>query len=262
MREFVQLFTYWSFAPITYIERLCLQSMLDAGHPVTVYTYERHLDVPAGVHVADAANILLRSRVIDGPSPSLFSNLFRYVGLQRGLGTWVDADVLMFRSIADMGENIFGWEDEKLINGAILRMPPNAPVLRDLVRHITARVPIDPRWGWREKARQVVRGFLGRPLPIGKMEWGVAGPDALTHFGRRYDLAKWAQPVDVFYPVPAASNRPADMFNPDIDIEACFTARTRTIHLWNYNIKDRKGTSPPAGSFIDRMCQRHRIAAP
>jgi hypothetical protein len=261
----MQLFTYWSFAPTTYIERLCLQSMLDVGHPVTVYTYEPHLDVPAGVGVANAADILLRSCVIDGPSPSLFSNLFRYVGLQRGLGTWIDADVLILRSIADMGEHIFGWEDdnwedEKLINTAILRMPPNAPVLRDLVRHITARVPIDPRWGWREKTRQVVRGFIGRPFPIGKMEWGVAGPIALTHFGRRYDLARLAQPIDVFYPLSV--DRAADVFNPDIDIEACFRPRTRTIHLWNYNIKDRKGTSPPAGSFIDRMCQRHRIMVP
>src|SRR5688572_23180586 len=113
-REFMQLFTFWSFAPTTYIECLCLQSMLDVGHTVTVYTYEPHLDVPAGVRVADAADILLRTGVMDGPSPALFSDLFRYVGLQRGLGTWVDADVLMFRSLADMGEHIFGMEDEKL----------------------------------------------------------------------------------------------------------------------------------------------------
>lgn len=255
----MQLFTYWSFAPTTYIERLCLQSMLDVGHPVRVYTYEPHLDVPAGVRVADATDILHRSSVISGPS-ALFSNLFRYVGLQRGLGTWVDADVLMLRSIADMGEHIFGFEGENLINTAILRMPPNAPVLRDLARHIAARVPIDPRWGWREKARQIVRGFIGRPFPIGKMEWGVAGPYALTHFGRRYDLARLAQPIDVFYPIPV--DRAADAFNPDVDIEAYFTARTRTVHLWNSTIKDRKGTSPPAGSFIERMCRRHRIMMP
>jgi hypothetical protein len=256
----MQLFTYWSFAPTTYIERLCLQSMLDMGHQVTAYSYEPHLEVPAGVRVANAADILPRSRVIDGPSPALFANLFRYVGLQRGLGTWIDADMLMLRGIPDMGEHIFGWEDEKLINNAIMRLPPNAPVLRDLVRHITARVPIDPRWGWHKKAWQVVRGFIGRPIPLGKMEWGVAGPDALTHFGRRYDLAKLAQPIEVFYPVPYS--RAADVFNPDIDIEACFTPRTRTIHLWNSHIKDHKSTSPPAGSFIDRMCQRHRIMVP
>ena len=128
----MQLFAFWSFAPLTYIEHLCLNSMLAAGHPVDLYTYDDDLEAPAGVRLRDAREVLPRERVMfyRNGSPSLFANLFRYAGLQRGLGTWVDMDVLLLRSIADMGEVIAGWEDGMLINTAVLRLPPDHAYLK------------------------------------------------------------------------------------------------------------------------------------
>ncbi len=55
-----------------------------------LYTYDEHLRAPAGVSVRDAAEIMPRDRVLfhrRGNSPALFSDLFRYAGLERSLGT-------------------------------------------------------------------------------------------------------------------------------------------------------------------------------
>jgi len=193
---------------------------------------------------------------MDGPS-ALFSNLFRYVGLQRGLGAWVDADVLMLRSIADIGDHIFGWEDDDHINGAILRLPADSPLLRRAIRNMRARVPIDPRWTWGAIVKQRALGCIGRQIPLGKLPWGVAGPAAITAYAKRYGIANLAQPLDVFYPIHWS--KVASLLDPAADIEASITPQTRAVHLWNTGLRDRKDTPPPHGSYLARMCERHGI---
>jgi hypothetical protein len=48
--------------------------------------------------------------------------------LQRGLGKWVDADVLVVRNFGDLltRDHVFGWESAEAINGAVLKLPPTS----------------------------------------------------------------------------------------------------------------------------------------
>jgi alpha 1,4-glycosyltransferase len=256
----VKLFTFWSFAPLSYIEHLCLRSMLTAGHAVDLYTYEDNLIVPKGVVVRQAADIIPRDQVVfhqRSGSPALFSDLFRYEGFKRVLGTWIDADVILLRSISDLGEHIFGWESPKLINGAVLRLPPNSPLLTYVDDLVRSRVPLPPYWSTGKMLRQLARACVGRQRRLEQLPWGTVGPLALSHFVSKNGLAKHAQPVDVFYPIPWPDA--AAFFDPEQRIEDRFTERTRAVHLWNFKIRVEKLSRPPPGSYIARMCEHFGV---
>jgi hypothetical protein len=255
----MRLFTLWSFAPVSYIERLCLKSMLESGHRVDFYTYDRGVNVPDGVTVRDASEIMRRDEVFfhrDG-SPSVFSDLFRYKGLRCNSGTWVDMDMLLLRSIADMGDHIFGLADNFVINGAVLRLPADCPFFAYIDKLMVDPVPIPEHWKMRRKLLQRARAVFGRARPIAHMERGVVGPGALTHYLYKSGLAKLAQPVEVFYPVHWRETEV--LFTPGADVEGRFTDKTRAVHLWNARLGSYKKQPPPKGSFIARMCERFGV---
>ena len=56
-----KLFSFWDGAPLGYVERLCIASMLEAGHSLDIYSYRANLDIPKGVALRDANDILPRS---------------------------------------------------------------------------------------------------------------------------------------------------------------------------------------------------------
>ncbi len=49
---------FWHGPPLGFIERLCVQSFVDAGHPVVMFSYGAVEDLPAGVEAAPAIDIL------------------------------------------------------------------------------------------------------------------------------------------------------------------------------------------------------------
>jgi hypothetical protein len=254
----MRLFTFWSFAPLSYIERVCLASMIAAGHQVALYTYDRGTigALPRGVVAHDAQDILSRDRLIGIGKPSIVADLFRYAGLRSGLGTWVDTDVLFLKSIADLDQPILGWESYEHLNNAVLALPPDSPFFR-YVDRLAGRVPIDPRWSLGKVIKQYVRASIGRHRTLDQLPWGAIGPAALTRHALQSGLAKYAQPIDVFYPV---GWRDADQFfEPTARVEASFTERTRTVHLWNERIKKLKTVPPPDNSFIGRMCAQFDV---
>jgi hypothetical protein len=259
----VQLFTFWSFAPLTYVERLCLTSMVRAGHRVDLYTYDGRLDVPVGVALRDARELFARDKVVSHAqtgSPALFTDLFRYAGLQRGLGTWVDTDVILLRGIADMGDYIFGFESPDKLNGAVLRLPSDCPYLAYIDALVAAPVPMPRHWSITKKLRQLARALIGRQRRLAELEWGVIGPLALTAFARRNGWLSLAQPEEVFYPVHWRER--AMFFGPAELIEQRITPATRAIHLWHMGFTKDQKVRPPAGSFLARMCERYGIATP
>lgn len=255
----MKLFTFWSFAPFTYIERVCLKSMLAAGHSVDVYTYDEMLKVPEGATVRDAREVSPRDSVIFNKcgNPSLFADLFRYRGLERGLGTWVDMDVILLRNLGDLGRHIFGFASDRVINNAILRLPPDSAFFAYIDRLMQDPVPIPEHWRMRKKVMQRCRAAVGHPQPVEAMKRGVIGPEALTHFLFANGLARLAQPVDVFYPVHW--RQVATLFDRNAEIERRLTERTRAVHLWNARLTEYKRHPPPEGSFIARMCERFSV---
>src|SRR5262249_4520867 len=110
------------------VERLCLGSFAAQGHPVHLYAYDPIDNLPAGVTIQDATQILPREMIFKNQlgkgkgSLAAFSDLFRFkLMLDRG-GWWVDADIFCLKPFDFTSPYVFGFEGTGVASGAI-KMP-------------------------------------------------------------------------------------------------------------------------------------------
>lgn len=244
--------TLWIGGRLTPVERACLQSFVRHGHRITLWCYDIPENVPAGVLIGDASQIFPANQIIRyrSGSVSLFSNRFRYELQRRGLGVWVDTDFYLLRPMPALPDFTFAWESDSLIGTAVLRFPADSP-LTDALLHIFAETDVPDWLPIRDRMRARLRLWRTGRTGLALMPWGTAGPRAVTHFCRRYELGRRALPTDMFYPVHWS--RADWVLDPSMSVESVITERTVGIHLWNEMIKDRKLVPAPRGSFLARL---------
>jgi hypothetical protein len=244
--------TLWIGARLGPLERACFRSVLAQGHGLRLWCYHPPEGVPEGIEVADAAAILPPHRIVAHVSGSvaLFANHFRYELQRRGLGLWIDADVYVVAPLDGLPETLFGRVAGDEINNAVLRLPPQSPLLPPLLALFEeGSVPPWLSRGARAAARW--RRFSTGRSRFDLMPWGSTGPHALTWLARRHGLEGAALPPAVFYPVHW---RDADwILDPERSLDEVATPQTRAVHLWNERIKTMKEAPAPAGSFLDRL---------
>lgn len=234
------------------VERACLRSVLRQGHRLVLWCYDIPAGVPAGVELRDAAAILPREAIVThkAGSHALFANRFRYELQRRGLGLWVDCDVYLVKPLDGLDGHVFGWAAAGHINNAVLRLPPDSPLLPPLLRLFDERevppwLPLRPRIAAWLRLKRSGRSGLSH------MPWGSAGPLALTWLAEREGLAGCALPAPVFYPMHW--DRARWIVDPAIALEQVVTPQTRAVHLWNELIKGFKDAPAPPGSFLARL---------
>jgi hypothetical protein len=256
-----RLNSLWIGEQLGYIEKLTMVSALSVGHPFTLYSYtaEKLRGVPSGVEVRDANEVVpypVLAYYFDGGWAALGTDFFRYAMQAKGLGYWVDLDLYFIRPIDFQDEYVFGWEHETSINGAVLRLPANSDMVRDLcdIRHVNWRPPF---YGPRKTAifywRRLTEGDI-RPENYG---WGTFGPKFLTYLAKKYGIARRAKERSVFYPI---RHRHAKLIcaSPEF-VEAELTKETRTVHLWFSVLNREARASPPRGSYLETVCRRHDL---
>ena len=120
----------WIGKPLSKLEQLCFKSFLDNGHTVHLYVYDNISNVPSGVIIKDANEILDKSEIYryKNGSVSAFSNLFRFTLLYKKGGYWIDADLLCVRPIKLNQDYVFSSEpDEEYkitrINAGLIKLP-------------------------------------------------------------------------------------------------------------------------------------------
>jgi hypothetical protein len=244
--------TLWIGPRLGPVERACLKSVLNQGHPLALYCYGEPEGVPDGVELRDAGTILPRDRIIrhETGSFSLFSNWFRYELQRREAGTWVDCDVYLLAPLDGTSPSLFGEEEPGRINTGVLRLPPDSPVLTPLIdlfeeQTVPAWLPFRPRMA--AHLRLWSRGRTG----LASMPWGSTGPRALSHLARRHDIGRFALPSEIFY--PAHWQDALWITDPDRTIDEMITPRTVALHLWNERIKRVKDLPARPGSFLARL---------
>jgi len=243
MDELVQRFqSFWFGENITQYQRLAMKSFVDFGHRYILYAY-RKFDVPAGVELRDAAELLPEARVffygdkagVGRGSVSGFSNLFRYHLLHRLGGWWVDADVVCLSATVPAQDIFMGWEYEDLIGTAILKFPERHEFVRTL-RDLAESAGTD----------------LG---------WSETGPSLLTRLAREHDLLKLVTPQAQSYPVQSTDALhliiPAhrEMVREKVNGKPF-------LHLWNEVLRRAVlvgEMAPPAESFIADLFARHGV---
>ena len=244
--------TLWIGPRLGLLERACLRSVLRQGHRLTLYCYKPPEGVPEGLEMADAAAILPADRIVrhHGGSPSLFSNLFRYELQRRGLGTWIDSDVYLLAPIDGGSDYLLGYEAPGVINGAVLRLPPDSPMLPPLIALFDER-EVPPWLPWRARLAARLRLALTGRSGLADMPWGSAGPRALSWLAPHLGLADRALPREVLYPVPW--QQAEWILDPAAALADKVAPQTIAIHLWNDRIKHLKDRPAPPGSFLARL---------
>jgi hypothetical protein len=239
---------FWHGRRLGPVHAACLRSCLRVGHHAVLHCYEPPEDVPAGVTLRDARAVmpeadLLRHR--KSGSLSLGTNRFRYRLLAAGLGPWSDVDVLFLRPLPDTPW-LFGFEDARSINGAILHAPAGSELVRRLCEATADRHFIPPWLPASRRGRMVLRRALGLGKPVEAQPWGVWGPRLLTFLVEECGLTAHAAPIDLFYPLHW-SHAPL-LRQPGLRLADLATPRSITIHLWHHlaDFRDPPPESPLA----------------
>ena len=224
--------TFWSGAPLTALDRACVRSFIDAGHDVTLYSYEPIGNLPDGLHTSDAGAILDQSQIEHvryGGKPDLahFSDLFRYEMIRKTGKTWIDMDLVKLGNVPlPVYDNILVKEVHGPLNGAILSIT-DEELLSFVQREATTKLDRD-------------------------LKWGETGPSLLRNCVKRSPRAIDVYDSQYFYPLHHDDIwRVLLPSQYDYCVEQC--SRAATLHLFN-NILCRMGywkeIGPPEGSYL------------
>ena len=258
------LVSFWE-GPISWIERLCVRSVLNAGHRLTIYTYDPQMLRKSGIEgdICDAREVLAECTVESFRSVgrhALFSDLFRLELQRQNKGIWVDLDCYFLKPLLPTSDYVFGLIIPGKLNGAVLGLPLGCPMAEEYMRAITT-VPLRTPWAtWRRRLVREAEILLGKPVPHPSKQTNI-GPRALTHFATRYGLMKYAVAQHVFYPI--ATNDACLLVQPDDrPVHRSIREDTLIVHLWHGQLKKLGFTErlPPKGSYLGIVLSAHSVS--
>ncbi len=85
-------------------------------------------------------------------------------------------------------------------------------------------------------------------MHVSSYDWGVWGPQLLTHYVGTLGLTDHVAPVDAYYPVhPWQTSLLRD---PGLRLSDLVTPRTKAVHLWH---KMLGAEEPPVGSPLHEV---------
>ncbi|XAT62512.1 hypothetical protein GN278_02500 [Rhodobacteraceae bacterium Araon29] len=257
----------WVEGPLSFLEQLCIVSFLDAGQNVRLYVYNDVPNVPKGVEVCDARDILSTEEFITHTrtgSVAPHADKFRYLMLAKHSDIiWADTDAYCVRPFTTDNGHFHGWTAPHEINNGVLRLPARGKVLADLIKLTSDPYGIPP-WlpKWQRKELQAAKD-AGNPRHAGEMEWGIWGPRALTWALKHHNQVKYALPQPTLYPVPFKDRRM--MGRPNRPVEELLEEDTYSIHFWGRRMRrffiTKYDGAPPNDSFIGKLLQKHGIDA-
>lgn len=257
----------WVEGPLSYVEQLCVQSFLDAGHEVTLYHYGPVIQVPEGVNLVHGNAILKRDDFIKHKrtnSLALFSDVFRYHLLTKSDRTiWADTDAYCMKPFETKTGHYFGWESAHHINGGVLGLPPDSPALAGLLEMTQDEFGI-PEWYQPDaKAKLQAQIDSGASVHVSDLPWGVWGPHAVTHYLKKTGEATHAFPCKVLYPVPFPKRRRMLKAAKLASARTFLSDETTSIHLYGRRIREflanRPNGLPEKGSLLDHLLKKHSI---
>jgi len=201
------------------LRQVCLRSQVAAGHKVTLYSFDPIPGLPDGVGNAEAEAILpqafserLRRAEPDGSwrdwTLLQFSDFFRMRLMAARAGLWLDADVLLLRTIEhDPAKPYFAWERGRQLGNSVLYLPAEDPIVTAFTR-LMASEDLEPDWlSARHRLLLALRPLIGRSARTADLRLAIFGPASLTALARRYGELRYALPKRSFYAVHAEPKR-------------------------------------------------------
>ena len=204
----LRLQTFWTGKPLSRLERAALQSYVNVGYTVHIYTYnpmaEFMKQVPRSSHIKvhDAREILPESQLFqyagratigkrdDAYSYLPFSDLFRFTMLHKNGGAWMDLDIFMTRPVpARLLAKPYVFSSERTIQkGAYKKVEPEIVDMG----FIKVPGPGDPLMSW--ILEHIPKGLLNLKSPFDYMNLYRKGIATLG-------LGKYVLPANAFLPL-------------------------------------------------------------
>ena len=184
----IHIRSLWIGTKLSPIERLSINSYLRNGHEIELYVYENIKNIPNGVIIKDANQIIPASELFSitlgsfKNSYAIFADYFRYKLLFEKGGWWSDLDVVCLKPYNLNQDFVFSTEKNKnnldSINNAIFKCPPFAPIMQYCYEEVKKMI---------DSSKIKV--------------WGQTGPALLRNAVIRYDLVKYSLPSSLFAPI-------------------------------------------------------------
>ena len=246
----------WIGARLHYLNQLCLLSHLRHGHPTTLYCTDTVTNVPDGVIVRPATDIMEIDRaIVEQTSASFLSNVFRYKMIRATDAIWIDCDAFCHRPFPDGMQNIFaGHGFRGALNCGVVSIPSKGALIDQLLDYYD-NLPSAPAWFNKQQRKRLEKQDRSIPhaVRIYNAERTAFGPQAFTYFAQQTGDYDKALSPDYLYPVPFQLNDV--FFDPYGRVEGHFTDATLSVHLYTNGTRPwwRKKV-PLANSYIARMC--------
>ncbi|OUS19452.1 hypothetical protein DI396_08800 [Litorivita pollutaquae] len=265
MSKDYQIAALWMQGPLSFLEQLCLKSFVDAGHHVKLYHYGALQNVPDGIELADANEVLPDYNVLTHArtgSPALHSDIFRYKMLEQNTDTiWADTDAYCVKRFETPNGHFYGWESDKHINGGVLGLPKDSDTLRALLDFTSDEYAIPEYYGEDYVKELEDARDAGHPIHASEQPWGVWGPHAVTHFLHKTGEAKYALPQEGLYPFTFRDRRM--MLKRNFDTSPYVTENTYSIHLYGRRMRarlvEKEGGAPHRKSLLGQLLIKHGI---
>ncbi len=255
----------WMDGSLSFLEQLCMKSFVDAGHEVILYHYGPLQNVPDGIILKDASDILPKANFLKHErtgSPALHSDLFRYKMLEKSENTiWADTDAYCMKPFVTPNGHFYGWESKTHINGGVLGLPADSDTLGELLEFTSDEFAIPSYYGPEYERELQEKRDAGNPVHASEQPWGVWGPHAVTHFLHKTGEAKYALPQAGLYPFTFKDRRM--MLKRNFDTTPYVTNETFSVHLYGRRMRarlvEKEGGAPHPKSLLGSLLIKHDI---
>ena len=238
-----------------------MASFVANGHSVKLHVYEEVPGVPSGVMIVDAAAVLSRDRLFahrKTGSFAQFADWFRYRLLHAQGGIWADTDVVCLQALRYAHEEIFAWQDDELINIAVLGLAVGHPLAAWMAACCDEPNRVLPYDGARQRRRKWRRRWL-QGNRRSDVKWDEFGPRGFTQAARHLGFTHRALPAKHFYAVPF--ERWCSVFENGPTNWDGVLAESRCLHLWNEMLRRDptfdKNARFPDDSLFERLCRQY-----
>jgi len=200
----------WIGDEISAMEQLSIASFIANSHDYHLYTYEEVGNVPSGVVIRDAGEILPRSRAFQyshHKTWSGFANFFRYkLLLDRG-GWWADTDLVCLKPFDFDDEYVFSSEfslGRQMVNIGAIKVPPGSEIMA---------------YAW----------DVCQTKDPEKLVWGETGPALMQQAVEKFSIQRYVKSWQTFCPIGFRDwTKALDPDPPDVS-----ASETYAVHLWH-----------------------------
>ncbi len=197
-----QIETTWFGPQLPRLHALCIASWIEAGYEANVYSYRDSIEgLPSGATIINGEKIVSSDKMFflkNQSNYAHFSDIFRIELMQRGLGTWCDADYMMLRPFPQVENVMIGRERNDWPCNAVMWIRPGHPISNGILRNFDKNglaewTYIKPRW------HAFLAKLQGKPYTLEDLPNGHWGRHALDYFIRKLKLDDAILPQKTFY---------------------------------------------------------------